>query len=87
VTKSDSRVTEGFEAMESTKQGKSDQSDIVYKEQILTILRKQATRANNIWPQIGPRSTWDAIKADMNAMLDLDIIAWDGDYLMIAPSA
>jgi predicted transcriptional regulator len=86
-SETESRRSEGFEAVESIKQGKTEQKAIIYKERILSILRKEATRANNIWPQIGPRSTWDAIKADMNAMLDLDIIAWDGDYLMIPPSA
>jgi DNA-binding transcriptional ArsR family regulator len=89
VTKSDSRVTEGFEAVESIKQVKSDQSDIVYKEQILTILRKQATRPDNVCPQIGPRSIWAAIKADMNELLSRNVITWhdDEERLMIPPSA
>jgi len=89
VTKSDSRVTGGFSAVESSKHTKSDQSDIVYSEHILSILRKEPTRPSSMFPQIGARAIWDAIKADMNELLSRDVIAWhdDGERLMIAPSA
>jgi hypothetical protein len=83
----DSKRSDEFSAVESIKQGQTEQTDIVYKERILTELRKEPKRPDTICAMIGPRSIWAAIRADMNAMLDLDIIAWDGDYLMIPPSA
>jgi hypothetical protein len=88
-SETESRRSEGFKAVESIKQGKTEQKAILYKERILFILRKEATRPDSICPQIGPRSIWAAIKADMNVMLDLNIIAWhdDKERLIIPPSA
>jgi hypothetical protein len=85
----DSKRSDEFSAVESIKQGQTEQTDIVYKEQILTILRKEATRPDNVCPQIGPRSIWVAIKADMNELLSRNVITWhdDEERLMIPPSA
>jgi AAA domain len=88
-SETESRRSEGFEALESIKQGKTEQKAIIYKERILSILRKEATRPDSICPQIGPRSIWAAIKADMNELLSRNVITWhdDEERLMIAPSA
>ena len=77
--KMESRWNEGFEAVESIKQGKMEQMDCIYKDEILRIIRKAPTRPDSVCAMIGPRSIWATIKASINTLLDADVIAWHED--------
>jgi hypothetical protein len=88
-SETESRRNGEFSAVESIKQGKTEQKECIYKEQILTILRKEPALPNTIYFVIGPRSIHEAIKADLNELLSRNVITWDAneERLMIAPSA
>lgn len=78
-SKTESRRSDGFEALESIKHGKTEQKECIYKNEILTVLRKQASLPETICAMIGSRDKWPTIKADINTLLDAEIIAWHED--------
>ena len=77
VTQSDSRVTPPSEALQSTESTKSNQSDCIYKEEILNVLRKQPAQLGTVLALIGRRPEWPAIEASINTLLAAGVIAWD----------
>jgi hypothetical protein len=87
-SETESRRNGESESLESIKQGKTEQKECIYKEQIFTILRKEATRPDTICAVIGPRPIWAAIKADLNELLNRNVITWhDEERLTMASSA
>jgi len=87
-SETESRRNGESKALESIKHGKTEQKECIYKEQIFSILRKQATRPDTICAVIGPRPIWAAIKADLNELLNRNVITWhDEERLTMASSA
>ena len=76
-TKTYPSVTGGDSAVESIKQGKTYQSDCIYKEEILNVLRKQPAQLGTVLALIGRRPEWPAIEASINTLLAAGVIAWD----------
>jgi len=82
-SETESRRNGEFEAVESIKQGKTEQKECIYRDEIITILRKEAMRPESIYPIIGPRIIWNAIKASINVLLDADVITWHSDNVRL----
>ena len=76
-TKTYPSVTGGDSAVESIKQGKTYQSDCIYKEEILNVLRKQPAQLGTVLALIGRRPDWPTIEASINTLLTAGVIAWD----------
>lgn len=79
VTGSNRRVTGEFSALESSKVGKSYQSNRFYSA-ITQLLRSgNALTPQTIQSIVAPRADWDEVKATLNAMLDGDELEWVDD--------
>jgi hypothetical protein len=76
-TKTYPSVTGGDSAVESIKQGKTYQTDCIYKDEILSVLRREAMRPSGVWSIIGRRDEWPIIEASINTLLAAGVIAWD----------
>lgn len=71
VTGSNSRVTTGFEAIESTKPTKSNQSNqYLYREHIIRELGRKVILENVLIPSFASRTEWPAVRAELQAMVD-----------------
>jgi hypothetical protein len=71
VTGSNSRVTTGFEAIQSPKPPKSNQSNqYLYREHIIRELGRKVILENVLIPSFASRIEWPAVRAELQAMVD-----------------
>lgn len=71
VTGSNSRVTEGFEAVESSETAKSNQSNqLLYKDAIITALGRKVVLEIMLLPNIARSPEFPTIRATLEAMCD-----------------
>ena len=71
VTGSNSRVTTGFEAIESPKLTKSNQSNqYLYREHIIRELGRKVILETVLIPSFASRTEWPVVRAELQAMVD-----------------
>ena len=71
VTGSNSRVTTGFEATESSKPTKSNQSNqYLYREHIIRELGRKVILEAVLIPSFASRTEWPVVRAELQAMVD-----------------
>ena len=78
VTGSNHRVTGGFSALESSKPGKSNQSNRFYIA-ITHALASGPMTPLAIKSVVAARADWDEVKEVLNAMIDDEVVVWTDD--------